>query len=45
FGRPILAPQDVPRGAAVFVALPPVLSGPVSQRLRALGRDLEVVVP
>ncbi|MCC6234685.1 MAG: class I SAM-dependent methyltransferase [Verrucomicrobiales bacterium] len=45
FGRPILAPQDVPCGAAVFVALPPVLSGPVSQRLRALGRDLEVVVP
>ncbi len=45
FGRPILAPQNVPRGAAVFVALPPVLSAPVSERLRALGRDLEVVVP
>ena len=45
FGRPILAPKDLPRGATVFVALPEVLSGPISQRLRGLGLDLEVVVP
>lgn len=45
FGRPILAPDQVPVGATVFVALPPVLSGKVAERLRGLGRNLEVVVP
>ncbi len=44
-GRPILAPADVPSGATVFVALPPVLSGKIAERLRSLGRDLRVILP
>lgn len=44
-GRPILAPADIPDGAILFVALPPVLAGAVGERLRALGRGIEVVVP
>jgi hypothetical protein len=45
FDRPILAPTQIPEGATVFVALPQVLSGKVADRLRALGRNLNVVVP
>ena len=44
-GRPILAPADIPRGATVFVGLPPVLSGRIAERLRQLERNLEVALP
>ena len=44
-GRPIVAPTDIPEGATVFVGLPPVLSGKVADRLRALGRGLRIEVP
>ncbi|MBX3745126.1 MAG: class I SAM-dependent methyltransferase [Verrucomicrobiae bacterium] len=44
-GRPILAPSDVPPGSTVFVALPAVLAGEVTTRLRNVGRNLDIVTP
>ncbi len=44
-GRPILAPEDLPPGATVFVALPQPVAGQVAERLARLPRDLNVVVP
>lgn len=44
-GRPIVAPSDVPPGSTVFVALPAVLAGEVTARLRVAGRGLEIVTP
>jgi len=44
-GKPILAPDDVEEGAAVYVALPHPLAGFIAERLNGLGRNLKVVAP
>ncbi|HEX5220217.1 MAG TPA: hypothetical protein VFZ59_11670, partial [Verrucomicrobiae bacterium] len=44
-GRPILAPEDLPFQATVFVALPQPLAGQVAERLARLERGLHIVLP
>jgi SAM-dependent methyltransferase len=41
-GRPILAPAEVPAGAAVFIPLVPLIAEHVASRLRAFGIDAQV---
>jgi len=43
--KPILAPDQLPRGASVFVALPPVQAEQVVTRLRGLNLDLNLEAP
>jgi SAM-dependent methyltransferase len=41
-GRPILAPDQIPEGATVFVPLIPNVAAAVGERLRNLGVDVQV---
>jgi hypothetical protein len=45
FGRPILAPAQVPKGGCLFVALPAPIAGSIVARLKATRPDLELVSP
>jgi len=45
FGRPVHAVRDVPAGAAVYVALPPLIAQKVATRLQPLRPDVEFIVP
>jgi hypothetical protein len=43
-GRPVYSPANIPVGAEVFVALPPVLGESVGARLRALRPEVRFIV-
>jgi SAM-dependent methyltransferase len=44
-GKPILHPDAVPVGAAVYLALAPVLAEAIAQRLSAANRNVNFVLP
>lgn len=44
-GRPVLSPAMVPKGAWVFLALPPVVARPVHDRLSQTYPELKLIYP
>ena len=45
FDRPIYAPPAIPKGAHVFIALPPTVANNISERMKSLALDARFYTP